>query len=158
MIGQSRRTCDRPTEATTSYSEAMVDRLSPEARSRLMSRIRSRDTSPELRVRSLLHSLGYRFRLHRKDLPGTPDIVLPGKGVVVFVHGCFWHGHSCKIDKMPKSRIDYWGPKIATNQARDLRKKRQLVALGWKVVFVWECELKNADRLERKLRRLIPLR
>lgn len=134
----------------------MVDRLSPEARSRLMSRIRSRDTSPEVRVRSLLHRLGYRFRIHRRDLPGTPDIVLPGRGVALFVHGCFWHGHICKVGKMPKSRVDYWGPKIEANRARDARKKRQLRALGWKVIQIWECELKAPEALERKLKRLIP--
>jgi DNA mismatch endonuclease (patch repair protein) len=133
----------------------MADRLSVEARSRLMSRIGSRNTTPELRVRSLLHRLGYRFRLHRKDLPGTPDIVLPGRGVAVFVHGCFWHGHACKTGKMPKSRPDYWGPKIQGNQQRDARKRRQLRSLGWSVVSVWECELKHPDKLARRLRRLL---
>ena len=114
----------------------MTDRLSPEARSRLMSRIRSRDTGPERAVRSILHGLGFRFRLHRRDLPGTPDIVLPGRGMVVFVHGCFWHGHRCKVGKMPKSRIDYWGPKIEANKARDKRKSAKLRRLGWSVVTV----------------------
>jgi DNA mismatch endonuclease (patch repair protein) len=129
----------------------MVDRLTIEARSRLMARIGSRDSLPEIKVRSLLHQLGYRFRIHRKDLPGTPDIVLPGRGAVVFVHGCFWHGHACKIGKMPKSRTEYWGPKIETNRRRDLRKARQLRALGWRVLTVWECELKSPERLERRL-------
>jgi DNA mismatch endonuclease (patch repair protein) len=129
----------------------MVDRLTTEARSRLMARIGSRDSLPEIKVRSLLHQLGYRFRIHRKDLPGTPDIVLPGRGAVVFVHGCFWHGHACKIGKMPKSRTEYWGPKIETNRRRDLRKARQLRALGWRVLTVWECELKSPERLERRL-------
>ena len=129
----------------------MADRLSPEVRSRLMSRIRSKDTGPERAVRSLLHSLGFRFRLHRKDLPGTPDIVLPGRAAVVFVHGCFWHGHACKVDKMPKSRTDYWGPKIEANRARDVRKAAKLRRLGWKVVTVYECELKQPERLARRL-------
>lgn len=129
----------------------MADRISQEARSRLMSRIRSKDTGPERAVRSLLHSLGFRFRLHRKDLPGTPDIVLPGRAAVVFVHGCFWHGHACKVDKMPKSRTDYWGPKIEVNRARDVRKAAKLRRLGWKVVTVYECELKQPDRLARRL-------
>ena len=116
-----------------------------------MSRIRSKDTGPERAVRSLLHSLGFRFRLHRKDLPGTPDIVLPGRAAVVFVHGCFWHGHACKVDKMPKSRTDYWGPKIEANRGRDLRKAAKLRRLGWKVVTVYECELKLPERLARRL-------
>ena len=129
----------------------MADRISQEARSRLMSRIRSKDTGPERAVRSLLHSLDFRFRLHRKDLPGTPDIVLPGRSAVVFVHGCFWHGHACKVDKMPKSRTDYWGPKIEANRVRDVRKAAKLRRLGWKVVTVYECELKQPERLARRL-------
>lgn len=133
----------------------MTDRISREARSRLMSKIGPRDTKPELAVRSLLHRLGYRFRLHRKDLPGTPDLVLPRHGVVVFVHGCFWHGHRCKVDKMPKSRTDYWGPKIEANKARDARKRSELRRLGWRVIEVWECELKRPDTLARRLTRLI---
>jgi len=89
--------------------------------------------------------------LHRRDLPGTPDIVLPGRGMVVFVHGCFWHGHRCKVGKMPKSRIDYWGPKIEANKARDKRKSAKLRRLGWSVVTVYECELKLAERLAARL-------
>lgn len=133
----------------------MVDRLSPERRSWLMSRIGGKNTRPEVFVRSMLHSLGYRFSLHRRDLPGTPDIVLPARGAVVFVNGCFWHGHACKRSRMPKSRIDYWTSKIDANRLRDARKRRQLVSLGWKVVVVWECELRNPDKLESKLLRLI---
>jgi DNA mismatch endonuclease (patch repair protein) len=129
----------------------MTDRLSPEARSRLMARIGSRDTGPERAVRSILHRLGFRFRLHRKDLLGTPDIVLPGRETVVFVHGCFWHGHGCKVGKMPKSRTDYWGPKIDANKARDRRKAAGLRRLGWRVVSVYECELKRPERLARRL-------
>lgn len=134
-----------------------MDRLTPEARSRLMSRIRARDTSPELRVRSLLHSMGCRFRLHARDLPGTPDIVMPARGAVVFVNGCFWHGHHCKVGRMPKSRIDYWGPKIEANQRRDRRKTRLLRTLGWRVITVWECELKDTPRLQRRLARYFEL-
>lgn len=133
----------------------MVDRLSPEHRSWLMSRIGGKNTRPEVLVRSMLHRLGYRFSLHRRDLPGTPDIVLPARGAVVFVNGCFWHGHACKRSRMPKSRVDYWGAKIDANRLRDARKRRQLVSLGWKVVVVWECELKHPDKLESKLLRLI---
>lgn len=120
-----------------------------------MSRIGGKNTRPEVLVRSMLHRLGYRFSLHRRDLPGTPDIVLPARGAVVFVNGCFWHGHACKRSRMPKSRIDYWGAKIDANRLRDARKRRQLVSLGWKVVVVWECELKHPDKLESKLLRLI---
>lgn len=128
-----------------------MDRISPEARSLLMSKIGPKDTKPELAVRSLLHRLGYRFRLHRKDLPGTPDLVLPRYGVAIFVHGCFWHGHRCKTGKMPKSRTEYWGPKIEANKARDARKAGKLRRLGWRVVTIWECELKAPDKLEKKL-------
>ena len=120
-----------------------------------MSRVRSQDTGPERAVRSILHRLGYRFRLHMKSLPGTPDIVLPRRGVVVFVHGCFWHGHRCKVGKMPKSRTDYWGPKIEANQARDVRKSAKLRRLGWSVITVYECELKRPDTLAQRLRRHI---
>lgn len=129
----------------------MTDRITPKRRSWLMSQIRSTDTKPEIAVRSSLHSLGFRFRLHRKDLPGTPDIVLPGRDAVVFVHGCFWHGHRCKKTGMPKSRMEYWVPKIEANRRRDAKKRRQLKTLGWKVVVVWECELKKPEKLTTKL-------
>ena len=117
----------------------------------MMSRIKGANTKPEIGVRSLLHRIGYRFRLHRRDLPGTPDIVLPGRKAVVFVHGCFWHGHACKRTKMLKTREDYWAEKIDGNRRRDARKRRQLRALGWKVVVVWECETKKPDQLIKKL-------
>jgi DNA mismatch endonuclease (patch repair protein) len=129
----------------------MVDRLSIEHRSWLMSRIKGKNTKPEIAVRSMLHRMGYRFRIHARELPGTPDIVLPRHETVVLVHGCFWHGHRCKIGKMPKSRVEYWDPKIEATKARDRRKRRQLRALGWKAIVVWECELKNPERLRKKL-------
>lgn len=132
-----------------------MDRLSPERRSWLMSRIKGMNTKPEIEIRSLLHRMGYRFRLHRRDLPGTPDIVLPGRNAVVFVHGCFWHGHACKRTKMPKSRKAYWAEKIEGNRRRDARKRRRLKALGWKVVVVWECELKKPEKLAEKLQRAL---
>ena len=132
-----------------------MDRLSPERRSWLMSRIRGANTKPELAVRSLLHGMSYRSRLHRKGLPGTPDIVLPGRSAAVFVHGCFWHGHACKAAKMPKSRADYWREKIEDNRRRDRRKRRQLRALGWQVIVVWECELKRPEALAVKLRKAL---
>ena len=132
-----------------------MDRRSPERRSWLMSRIRGSNTKPEIEVRSMLHGMGYRFRLHRRDLPGTPDIVLPGRAAVVFVHGCFWHGHACKRNKMPKSNAVYWNEKIEANRRRDARKRRALGALGWKVVIVWECELKRPEKLADKLQRVL---
>lgn len=132
-----------------------MDTLSAERRSWLMARIPGSNTKPELAVRSLLHRMGYRFRLHRRDLPGTPDIVMPGRKAVVFVHGCFWHGHWCKRTKMPKSRVDYWNEKIEGNRRRDARKRRKLRSLGWKVVVVWECQLKRPERLAMKLKRSV---
>ncbi len=116
-----------------------------------MSRIGAANTKPEVAVRSLLHGLGYRFRLHRRDLPGTPDIVLPRYRTAVFVHGCFWRGHFCKRDKMPKSRTEYREGKIAANRRRDARARRRLRSLGWKVVIVWECELGHREKLARRL-------
>jgi len=120
-----------------------------------MARIGPRNTLPELRVRSLLHRLGYRFRLHRRDLPGTPDIALPSRNKAIFVHGCFWHGHACKVGKMPKTRTGYWGPKIVGNRERDARKRRQLAAFGWRSLIVWECETKDEAKLARKLARFL---
>jgi DNA mismatch endonuclease (patch repair protein) len=125
----------------------MADRLSPEARSRLMKRVKQKNTAPEKLVRSLLHRLGYRFRIHRKDLPATPDIVLPSRRVAIFVHGCFWHGHDCRRGRAPASNLEYWGPKIASNRDRDSRKAAALVAAGWRVVVVWECELEDEPAL-----------
>ncbi len=130
----------------------MVDRLTPEERSRNMARIRSRDTGPELRVRTVAHALGLRFRLHRRDLPGTPDLAFPKHRVALFVHGCFWHRHEgCAKAYMPKSRIPFWTQKFAANTARDRCKAAELVAAGWKPVVVWECETTDAGRLARIL-------
>lgn len=118
-----------------------------------MAKIKARNTKPEIAVRSMLHRMGYRFRIHRKDLAGTPDIVLPRHRTVVFVHGCFWHGHVCKKTKMPKTRIEYWADKIAGNRRRDALKQSQLQTLGWEVVVVWECELREPALLATKLRK-----
>lgn len=128
-----------------------MDTLTPEQRSALMSRIRSKDTTPELVVRSLLHHLGYRFRLHRKDLPGKPDIVLPRRRKVVLVNGCFWHGHTCKLASKPKSNREYWRTKIENNCERDARNIEALRNLGWSVLVLWECEIRRLDGLERRL-------
>lgn len=119
-----------------------------------MSRVRGKDTSPELTVRRLIHALGYRFRLHRRDLPGTPDLVFPGRRKVIFVHGCFWHRHphpACKLARMPKSRQEFWGPKLEGNRARDLRTEAALAEAGWDVMTIWECALRDRASLENKI-------
>jgi DNA mismatch endonuclease (patch repair protein) len=119
-----------------------------------MSKIRSKNTKPEKAVRSILHRMGYRFRLHDKSLPGTPDIVLARYRAVVDVRGCFWHAHGCKVGrKKPASNVDYWQEKFARNIARDRRNAVELKKLGWKLVVVWECELKKPEKLAAKLRR-----
>jgi DNA mismatch endonuclease (patch repair protein) len=130
----------------------MTDHLTKSKRSWNMSQIRSTNTRPELVVRSLLHSLGYRFRLHKKDLPGKPDIVLKRFKTVVFCHGCFWHQHvGCKRASSPKTNQDYWLPKLKRNRERFDLVKNMLIELGWKVIVVWECETKDIDSLKIKL-------
>ena len=125
--------------------------MDPEARRKLMARFRGKDTKPEVLVRRALHRAGRRFRLHRRDLPGRPDIVLPRDRTVVMVHGCFWHAHEgCPDARVPKSRPDFWRAKFATNKARDARVKSELEALGWRVITLWECEAK-ASRLHDRL-------
>lgn len=120
----------------------MPDNLSPEARSAHMRRIRNVDTGPEMRVRRVTHALGYRFRLHRRDLPGTPDLIFPRLRKVIFVHGCFWHRHSgCRHARLPKSRRNYWLPKLKRNSTRDTEVVAALRALGWTVLVVWECQV-----------------
>lgn len=129
-----------------------MDKVSQEERSRIMSHVRSKDTKPEKQVRSLLHRLGFRFRLQRRDLPGTPDIVLPKYKTVLFVHGCFWHRHAgCKHATSPKSNMSYWQKKFERNQRRDFAVQQELAALGWKTIVVWECELKDAAKLAQEL-------
>lgn len=133
-----------------------MDKLTPEHRSWNMGRIRSGNTKPELAVRSLLHRMGYRFRLHRKDLPGKPDIVLPKYKTVIFVHGCFWHRHpKCKYAYTPKSRIDFWEKKFTDNVARFKIVKKELAQLKWKVLVIWECEIKSNADFVNKLGRSI---
>ena len=133
----------------------MVDNRTKDSRSRLMSRIGSKHTKPELIVRSLLHRLGYRFRLHRRELPGRPDIVFFGRKKAILVHGCFWHGHGCKIGKLPKSNLEFWSPKIERNRLRDREKRSELEQIGWAVEEVWQCEIKDIQRLEARLRSFI---
>ena len=116
-----------------------------------MSRVKSRDTTPERMVRSMLHAMGYRFRLHRKNLPGKPDIVFGPRKKAVFVHGCFWHGHRCRKGRLPKSNEAFWRTKIVTNRKRDSRQVKDLKELGWKVLVIWQCELKEPLAVERRI-------
>lgn len=133
----------------------MRDRLSKERRSWNMSRIRGRNTTPEVVVRSVLHKMGYRFRLHVRDLPGKPDIVLPKHRTVVFVHGCFWHRHrGCKNCTTPSNNREFWVEKLEGNAARDRLSRRALVRLGWRVALVWECETAKPRSLDRVRKRL----
>ena len=129
-----------------------MDRLSKERRSWNMGRIRSENTTPEIRVRSVLHRLGFRFRLHLKGLPGRPDIVLPKWRHAIFVHGCFWHRHaSCQFSYMPKSRTEFWTAKFEGTIQRDQAAERALRDSGWKVTIVWECEISDKEKLASKL-------
>lgn len=126
----------------------MADTLTPAQRSERMSRVRGKNTEPELLVRRVVHQLGFRFRLHCAALPGKPDLVFPRLKRVVFVHGCFWHGHA-GCGRIPKSRLDFWGPKLQANKRRDSRNRRVLTRLGWRSLVVWECQLKNLPRVGR---------
>ena len=124
----------------------MVDLVSPATRSRMMSSIKGKNSQPELLVRRLLFASGYRFRLHRRDLPGTPDIVMPGRKIAIFVHGCFWHLHKgCRYAKMPGTRPEFWKAKLEANVERDRLAVERLLALGWRVLCVWECSTRDAE-------------
>lgn len=125
-------------------------------RSRTMRAVRSKDTKPELTVRKLVHAMGYRFRLHRKDLPGSPDLVFPGRHAVIFVHGCFWHGHDCKRGaRRPKENAEYWLGKIARNVARDARVLGELTGDSWRTMILWECELRDRGAVEVRVRQFL---
>lgn len=131
----------------------MADHLTPEDRSINMSRVRATNTFPELEVRRIAHGLGFRFRLHRRDLPGTPDLVFPRYRVAAFVHGCFWHRHEgCRRATMPQTRPEFWSKKFAATIERDARQAAELMSMGWKVVTIWECEVKNAKVVADRLR------
>lgn len=131
----------------------MTDVVSRETRSRMMSGIRGKNTTPELVVRKALFAAGFRFRLHRRDLPGVPDILLPGSRVAIFVHGCFWHHHrNCQYGKIPATRSDFWRDKLEGNELRDRKNREALLASGWRVLVVWECATrKNATGLREAL-------
>lgn len=122
-----------------------------EKRSAIMRSVKSKNTRPEIIVRQIIYSLGFRYRIHRKDLPGSPDIVFPGRKKAIFVHGCFWHWHGCKRSRMPKTNSEYWEAKIQRNQERDKRNCTALADIGWQALIVWECELKDKSTLEKKL-------
>jgi DNA mismatch endonuclease, patch repair protein len=124
-------------------------------RSENMRRIRSKGMLPELAVRSLVHKMGYRFRLHREDLPGKPDLVFGSRRKVIFVHGCFWHAHDCKKAHTPRSNANYWGPKLKRNQVRDARNIESLCAAGWKPLVIWECQLKEISAVRARLRKFL---
>jgi len=131
-----------------------VDSLTSEERSARMGRVRAKDTKPEMAVRRLVHSLGYRYRLHSRTLPGHPDLVFPARRKVVFVHGCFWHRHAetCPLTRTPKSRLEFWLPKFDQNVARDLAIQAQLDVLGWSHLVVWECQLRDRGTLQARLK------
>ena len=129
-----------------------MDTLSPVQRSAQMAKVRSKSTKPELVVRKLIFGMGFRYRLHRRDLPGSPDLVFPSRRKVVFVHGCFWHRHQgCKLTRFPKSREEFWKKKFSDNVARDFKNRLELEALGWSALIVWECELRDLAALAKRL-------
>jgi len=130
-----------------------MDTLTPAQRSERMSLVRAKDTKPEMVVRRLVHAMGYRYRLHVRDLPGNPDMVFPSRNKVVFVHGCFWHRHgACKNTRWPKSKLDFWRPKLEQNHRRDKINRRRLGKLGWKVLVIWECQLSKLATVTERLR------
>lgn len=129
-----------------------MDTVSAKRRSEIMSLVRGKDTRPEIIVRRLVHNMGYRYRLHRRDLPGAPDLVFAGRRKVVFVHGCFWHRHArCPNTRTPKSNVVFWRSKLAENRRRDLVNCRRLSSLGWRFCVIWECELRELEKVRRKL-------
>lgn len=134
----------------------MADFMSVEQRSRHMSKIHSKDTKPELILRKSLHSQGYRYRLHERRLPGRPDLVFPGRRKVIFVHGCFWHGHNCPVgSRLPKSNTEFWGNKRSANQVRDKKQVALLNEMGWDILIVWECEIKGDQQLLENVKRFL---
>ena len=128
-----------------------MDRVDRNVRSQIMASVGTKDTCAEMGVRRLVHGMGYRYALHRCDLPGRPDLVFPCRGKVIFVHGCFWHGHQCRYGRLPKSRQEYWEPKIATNKRRDRKQRQELTRQEWRVLVVWQCQLKKPEWLRAKI-------
>lgn len=135
-----------------------MDTLTGKQRSERMALVRGRDTKPEMLVRRLAHAMGYRFRLHRRDVPGTPDLVFPSRRKVIFVHGCFWHRHPdplCKLARMPKSRLDFWETKLASNRNRDEANLVRLGDLGWKALVIWECQVRNRESVRARIKEFL---
>jgi len=135
-----------------------MDIISPELRSENMRRIRSKNTIPEIRVRKLIYGMGYRYRLHWDKLPCKPDIIFPGRKKVIFVHGCFWHQHSdinCNYVHKPKSRLNYWLPKLEKNKQRDIKNQNEIEKYGWKYLVVWECQISDTDKFKSKLKNFL---
>ena len=131
-----------------------MDKIPPQKRAKNMRAIRSKGMKPEMTVRSITHRMGFRYRLHRSDLPGKPDLVFPDRRKAIFVHGCFWHQHTaktCKITRIPKSNLEYWIPKLERNNARDKKNRSALRKLGWDVLIVWECQLKNQGKVSVRI-------
>jgi len=135
-----------------------MDTRTPEQRSYIMRSVRSRNTGPELIVRQILHRMGFRFRLHRKSLSGCPDIVLARHRAIIFVHGCFWHGHACSKGRLPKSRLGFWTKKIVQNRRRDSESVRSLRKAGWRILTIWQCQTKDERGLRSKLLRFLGAR
>ena len=132
-----------------------MDTRTPEQRRRIMQAVKTRDTGPEMVVRRLLHRHGYRYRVHRKNLPGCPDIVFSKKRKAIFVHGCYWHGHGCTKGKLPNSKLNYWQPKIEQTKARDARNVVKLTAAGWHVFVIWQCEMADQQAFWQRLREFV---
>lgn len=133
----------------------MADTLNKQERAARMALVRGRDTKPEMVVRKLVHRMGFRYRLHDARLPGSPDLAFAGRRKVIFVHGCFWHRHpdpNCRLARLPKSRLDFWRPKLEGNRERDLRRQSELSERGWRFLVVWECELRDREQLANRLR------
>ena len=131
-----------------------MDTLTPQERSERMSKVRSTDTRLEMAVRRLVHGMGYRYRLHTKDLPGKPDLVFSTRRKVIFVHGCFWHRHDapeCHLARLPKSRLDFWLPKFAKNKARDIQVQALLAEKNWSIMTIWECQVRDTEALKRRI-------
>lgn len=147
---------ERSVKRGAKLSASEMDSVSSSRRSQIMSRIRSKDTEPEMLVRRLLHRLGYRYVLHKRDLPGVPDLVFPSRRRIIFVHGCFWHQHRGCIDgRIPKTRMDYWEPKLRGNVERDRQNVLKLRRSGWKVLRVWECEIAVIEKTRERLTRFL---
>jgi len=133
-----------------------MDTFRPGQRSEVMRRVRAFDTEPEMAVRRFVHGLGFRYRLHRRELPGNPDLVFPKLRKIIFVHGCFWHGHHCRAGRnRPNSNTGYWIPKLDRNKSRDRRNRRKLKRLGWDVLVVWECQLKRSERVAGRIAKFL---